>query len=197
MSLPSLLWNHGAGFDTRIWFLCEKRSLPRLSEITVSASCCLPRYLADLSLQNVAIVFIYDFHPLAVTLASKHFSTTGRPPEILQERVLWSYICQITSALKSIHSSGLACRAMEPSKILVTGRNRIRFSSCGILDLLSYDGGKNVQQFQVRLGSGTELGFASYLRVDLTARRFDQLWAVDRGASMRDACCNSQFGAVH
>jgi PAB-dependent poly(A)-specific ribonuclease subunit 3 len=37
---------------------------------------------------------------------------------------------------------------MEPSKILITGRNRIRFSSCGILDLLSYDGGKNVQQFQ-------------------------------------------------
>lgn len=97
-----------------------------------------------------AIVFIYDFHPLSATLASRHFvPSNGRPPDGVPERVLWAYISQITSVVKAIHSHGLACRTMDPNKILLTGKNRIRFGSCGILDLLSYDGGKNVQQFQV------------------------------------------------
>lgn len=42
----------------------------------------------------------------------------------MPEQVLWSYIVQIASALKVIHSAGLAARVIEPSKILVTSKMR-------------------------------------------------------------------------
>lgn len=45
------------------------------------------------------------------------------------ERVVWSYAVQLASALKRIHDEGLAARVLEPSKILVTGRNRYVFLS--------------------------------------------------------------------
>lgn len=43
---------------------------------------------------------------------------------LIPENTLWSYITQISSALKAIHGSGLAARNIESSKILVTGKNR-------------------------------------------------------------------------
>lgn len=42
----------------------------------------------------------------------------------IPERLLWSYITQIANALKAIHTSGLAARNMDPSKVLITGKNR-------------------------------------------------------------------------
>lgn len=46
---------------------------------------------------------------------------------------------QIASALKTIHNSGLAARVLDPSKILVTGKNRIRLNGCAILDVVQFD----------------------------------------------------------
>jgi len=43
---------------------------------------------------------------------------------MVPEAVLWSYISQICSALKVIHNTGLACRVIDASKILITGKNR-------------------------------------------------------------------------
>jgi len=40
------------------------------------------------------------------------------------EGTLWSYVLQISSALKSIHNTGKACRVVDASKILITGQNR-------------------------------------------------------------------------
>jgi len=45
----------------------------------------------------------------------------------MPESTLWSIIIQITSALKAIHSAGLAARTLKPSKILVTDKNRYIF----------------------------------------------------------------------
>lgn len=42
----------------------------------------------------------------------------------IPERAVWSYITQIANALKAVHSSGLAARNLDPSKVLVTGQNR-------------------------------------------------------------------------
>lgn len=42
----------------------------------------------------------------------------------IRAEILWSYICQLTSAIKSIHAAGLAVRVIEASKILLTGQNR-------------------------------------------------------------------------
>ena len=62
--------------------------------------------------------------------------------------MLWSFICQIVSALGAIHRAGLACRAVSATKILLTGKNRYRLGCLGVVDVLRYDGGKNIQHFQ-------------------------------------------------
>jgi hypothetical protein len=36
-------------------------------------------------------------------------------------------VFQLTSALQAIHSAGLACRSLHPSKIILTGANRVIF----------------------------------------------------------------------
>ena len=72
-------------------------------------------------------MFVYDYHPLSETLDSKYFQQSSQlqAGTGLPENVLWSYITQIASALKCIHSAGLACRIIEPSKILITDKNRL------------------------------------------------------------------------
>ena len=75
---------------------------------------------------------VYDFHPLSINLHEKYFV---RPDPAnyngIRAEVLWSYICQLTGAINAIHSSGLAVRVIEASKILLTGQNRfIDISLC-------------------------------------------------------------------
>ncbi|CAG8536238.1 2113_t:CDS:10 [Paraglomus brasilianum] len=101
-----------------------------------------------------SLVFVYDYHPLSQTLFNKHFSPQSQmhPSSVnglaIPEKLVWSYICQIAAAIKTIHSSGLAVRTIEPTKILLTSKNRIRLNCCGIMDLLTYDGGKNLPHYQ-------------------------------------------------
>lgn len=54
------------------------------------------------------------------------------------ETLIWSYIIQIAAALRAIHASGLACRALDLNKIIVYG-NKIMISFCGIQDVLDPD----------------------------------------------------------
>lgn len=97
-----------------------------------------------------SIVFVYDYHPLSTTLYAEHMTIkaaqpdrrTGRlQPMSMQvtERTLWSYLCQLTSALRSIHSSNLAARCIEASKVLRTGKNRVRINCCSVFDVIAYD----------------------------------------------------------
>ncbi|KAI9000236.1 kinase-like domain-containing protein [Gaertneriomyces semiglobifer] len=94
-----------------------------------------------------SLVFVYDYHPLSSTLYTRYFAA-GTYPNPVAEKNLWSFITQIASALKTIHSAGLAARIIEPSKILITGKNRIRLNCCGISDMLTFDAGKNIPQHQ-------------------------------------------------
>jgi len=83
-----------------------------------------------------SLIFVYDYHPCSKTLYDVHFGPqaqlasqvlVGAPKStdpVIQERILWSYLIQLTSALKKIHSAGLAARLIDPTKILVTGKNR-------------------------------------------------------------------------
>ena len=110
---------------------------------------------------------VYDYHPNAETLFSLHLKP--KPPtfqngrlqqskdaSLVPERTLWSYIIQLASAIQAIHDAGLAVRLMDPTKILVTSKNRcetmmycspshphpsprVRFSSCCLVDILTYD----------------------------------------------------------
>ena len=76
--------------------------------------------------------------------------------QLLPEATLWNYIIQLTGAVRQVHTNGLACRTLDPSKILLTdNKSRIRLNCCGILDVLNFDANStnplgNVAQSQVR-----------------------------------------------
>jgi PAB-dependent poly(A)-specific ribonuclease subunit 3 len=64
------------------------------------------------------------------------------------EQVLWGYIVQVASALKTIHTASLAARCMEPSKVLLTDKNRIRLNACSVLDVVQYDAQRPLLELQ-------------------------------------------------
>lgn len=101
-----------------------------------------------------SLVVVTDYHPMAQTLADKLFAPNARHPNSRSpgtfptDHELWGYVVQLASALKAIHSIGLAARLMIPQKILVTSKNRLRLNSCGILDIVQFDQGRNVTELQ-------------------------------------------------
>ncbi|OSD03655.1 hypothetical protein PYCCODRAFT_1434044 [Trametes coccinea BRFM310] len=95
-----------------------------------------------------SLVVVYDDHPNAQTLYEAHIK--AKPPQFqggrlqavsnrVSERTLWSYIIQIANAIRAVHEAGLAVRLIDVTKILVTGKNRVRLGSCGVVDVLMYD----------------------------------------------------------
>lgn len=74
---------------------------------------------------------------------------SGGTSPALPERVLWSYVVQIASALKCVHNSGLAMRTIDVNRVLVTGKNRVRLGGAGVLDCLTWDGGQAIPAHQV------------------------------------------------
>lgn len=43
---------------------------------------------------------------------------------MVQESLMWSYIVQLSSALRAIHSAGMAARTVDPSKIIVFDKTK-------------------------------------------------------------------------
>lgn len=123
-----------------------------------------------------SMVFVYDYHPGSETLLSKHFQndqlngyqdpfatdpSTPRPyshqknnilrhtqSNKLPEQEIWNYIIQLTSALRIIHSSGLACRSLDPTKIIITSGQRLRLSCLGVLDVTMTDTSNHTDSYQ-------------------------------------------------
>lgn len=101
-----------------------------------------------------SLIFVQDYHPLAKTLAEHHLTPNtvhgGRfqPKSPISEAVLWSYISQIANALKAIHASNLAARCIDVSKILLTGKNRIRLNACSILDVVQFENRRPLPELQ-------------------------------------------------
>jgi len=58
---------------------------------------------------------------------------------MLPEPLIWTYVVQLTSALRTIHQAGLACRTLDPTKIIVTNNARILLNCCGMFDVLTFD----------------------------------------------------------
>ena len=58
---------------------------------------------------------------------------------LLPESLIWTYVIQMTSSLRHIHSAGLACRTLDPTKILIINKTRLLLNCCGIFDVLTYD----------------------------------------------------------
>lgn len=107
-----------------------------------------------------SLIVSYDYHPCSVTLFDAHLKLslqTQRPNSALSnnqsstsisEKVLWSYISQIGSAIRVAHLAGLAIRLVDSTKILLTGKNRVRLGCCGLVDILTYDTRQDVHLLQ-------------------------------------------------
>jgi PAB-dependent poly(A)-specific ribonuclease subunit 3 len=104
------------------------------------------------SFQDSSLIFVTDYHPLSKTLAEQHLNAgnryPARPNVPVSEQLLWGYITQIANGLKAIHANGLAARVLEPSKILVTAKSRVRINACAILDVVQFDTQKTVADLQ-------------------------------------------------
>eukprot|EP01125_Pyxidicula_operculata_P020897 TRINITY_DN785_c0_g1_i2.p1 TRINITY_DN785_c0_g1~~TRINITY_DN785_c0_g1_i2.p1 ORF type:complete len:486 (+),score=70.32 TRINITY_DN785_c0_g1_i2:626-2083(+) len=96
-----------------------------------------------------SLFFVYDYHPAAETLEEKFLSTAHS--SYYPEDVIWSFVVQLCSVIECVHRQGQACRSsLTPSKILVTGKNRLRINCVGLEDILELDSTKNLAQLQYR-----------------------------------------------
>ncbi|KAI1423872.1 hypothetical protein F5Y12DRAFT_502854 [Xylaria sp. FL1777] len=98
-----------------------------------------------------SLIFVHSYHPLSKTLAEHHFPTTtnrfSRTAPV-PEKVLWSYLVQLSSALKVIHKAKLAARCIDISKVILTDKNRIRLSACSIFDVIHFEAHRRVEELQ-------------------------------------------------
>ncbi|CAF0937819.1 unnamed protein product [Adineta ricciae] len=115
-----------------------------------------------------SIVFVYDYLPCCETLQKRHFSANNsllkgwsnpynisgedRPfsagkgtsqSGLLAEPLIWEYVVQMSSLIRTLHAASLACRCLHLSRILVDGdsktgraKSRIWLSGVGISDIL-------------------------------------------------------------
>lgn len=65
---------------------------------------------------------LFPSNPRTGGIPNRHRPGGHRSP--MPERLIWSYIIQLSSALRTVHASGLACRVIDPSKILLIGNSR-------------------------------------------------------------------------
>jgi PAB-dependent poly(A)-specific ribonuclease subunit 3 len=93
-----------------------------------------------------ALFFTHDYFAGAKTIRECYLSGAHIQP--LPEPLLWSFMCQIVTALRHLHSRNLACRVLDPRHIIVTGPNRLRINCIGILDVLEVDSKKTVVKLQ-------------------------------------------------
>ncbi|KHJ84488.1 hypothetical protein OESDEN_15797 [Oesophagostomum dentatum] len=134
------------------------------------------------SFGDSSVVMVYDYHPLADSLKTRHFGRmlgtgfidgitgakissqlSAHPSTQMQqgagvvEWLLWSYVIQLSSALRAVHANGLASRCVDLSKILVHGKSKILLNCGGVADLLAPD--TQVQQLHVCYCEVFNLGF--------------------------------------
>ncbi|KAH7409661.1 PAB-dependent poly(A)-specific ribonuclease subunit PAN3 [Cadophora sp. MPI-SDFR-AT-0126] len=100
-----------------------------------------------------SLIFVYNYYPLSKTLVETHFTNTNRygnrvATAVVSEQILWGYIVQIANAIKAIHAANLAARCMDPSKVLVTDKNRIRLNACSILDVIQFEADRPMVELQ-------------------------------------------------
>ncbi|KAF8346742.1 hypothetical protein F5887DRAFT_960811 [Amanita rubescens] len=86
-------------------------------------------------------------NPTGTGLVSGVGTGSGGQP-LIPERVIWTYVVQISSAIKQVHDARLAVRTVDATKILVTGQNRVRIGSCGLIDILTHDTPQDITNLQ-------------------------------------------------
>src|SRR5690606_28719096 len=96
--------------------------------------------------------------------SSRHLNQRNNQHHQITEAQIWNYMVQIATALKTIHTAGLAARLIDATKILITGKGRycsshkrqhatdlyrIRLNACPILDVLAPDTHASMLDYQL------------------------------------------------
>lgn len=63
-----------------------------------------------------AVFFVHGYHPGARTVRERFFHPVGRP---MSERMIWSMLMQLVSAIRAVHASNLAVRTLQLNHVLV------------------------------------------------------------------------------
>ena len=87
---------------------------------------------------------VYDYYPAALTLEQRHLLPSldaSTPPSTfpspLPEDTLWSYTCQLVSAIHAAHSASMALYdAISVRRVLVVAPNRLRITNLALRDIL-------------------------------------------------------------
>ncbi|CAD5215062.1 unnamed protein product [Bursaphelenchus okinawaensis] len=103
-----------------------------------------------------SVLFIYEFQPLAETILKHFFHSngtlkskySGQGVTGLSEQLAWSFIIQISSAIRTIHSSQMASRCIDVNRIMVNASGRFVITGSGIPDALS-EPNKNLISLQI------------------------------------------------
>jgi PAB-dependent poly(A)-specific ribonuclease subunit 3 len=102
-----------------------------------------------------SLIIVTDYHPLSKTLAEQHHLGQNRQIRArntsldqVPESTMWAYVTQIAAGIKAIHSTGLAARVIDVSKILITDKNRVRLNGCAVLDVINFENQTPLVQLQ-------------------------------------------------
>ena len=85
--------------------------------------------------KNKSLFFVHSYWPTSQTLAERYVNSRQE----VAENLLWSYLTQLSSALRVVHVSGLAVRCLSPAHVLVTSGSRVRIGGLGVVDVVEYD----------------------------------------------------------
>lgn len=100
-------------------------------------------FVSDEIMDTPSVFLTFDYHPGACTLEQLFIKAAPADPSAqkakLSEDDLWSFLVQMTSALRAIHSAGLevGSAAFHPSKVLLCSPNRIRLGFLGVSTILT------------------------------------------------------------
>ena len=101
-------------------------------------------YISVLCFPTSAVCVVYDYYPGALTLEQRHLLPSldaSTPPSTfpspLSEDTLWSYTCQLVSAIHAAHSASMALYdSLSVRRILVVAPNRLRLTNLALRDIL-------------------------------------------------------------
>ena len=111
-------------------------------------------FVSDEIDDSPALFLSHDYYPGAITLEQAHVLPTHTAQGLMRnsatESQLWSYLVQLTAALRAIHTAGLVASpaSLAPSKVLLMAPSRVRVGSVGVMEVLAEGPPANVARAQ-------------------------------------------------
>ena len=102
--------------------------------------------LCDVFMKSGAVFFLHQYMPGAKSVKELYLNNTAGG--LLPEHFLWDVAISLTSSLFAIHATQMACRCVNSSRILITGRGRVWIGNVGITDVLEFESRKSLVELQ-------------------------------------------------